>query len=1683
MAKKVNRPTNTGKVETRSFDKGLNEDITDYHLPPNMWTQARNATNNTGVGDIGDLSNEASNLLCSKAPYQIIGTIHIEADRFLVYSTDNTNSEIGQFFENTCKYKSLVNDPCLGFKDTNLIKGVAKENFDCTWQVYWADSLNPDRTMNIDEIPWIEICVDENNEPIPNPNPDYIPVGCLTCTATEDLDCDAIRLAPLVKNPCFTVDSDTGGGELNNGSYYVVGSYLVNGQRVTDYSMPSNIATIFHHNNASGSIKVTIDEIDESFDEFELILVQVRNLNAGFWRIGSYSTRQKIVFIDTINPAIGLDLDYQDTFVIRNSVPEKSDALYENGPYLLRVGPKDKFDFNYQPLANQIKSEWIAVEYPETYYRGTGQNVGYLRDEVYSFFIRWVYNTGDVSSSYHIPGRPFIDSQDGGTVAGDDYLPEVDGGIPYKWKIRNTASEDPLLTPPFDTTSDGGRIISSGKMAYWESSEKYDDDKADVWNASQNVWSEITPGSQPYNFTNISDYDLCGKPIRHHKFPENFTGVRTNHYNNALFNVPTAGNSIRVMGVRFSNVKPPVDNQGVAIRGIVGYEILRGSREGNKSIYAKGMLNNMRKYNPKGTTKSGLYPNYPYNDLGVDPYFTNANPAGPDTSPPPLPSTYYSKKKFTFVSPETSFKEPYLAAKVLKVYSEMAGSVKGKFIEPSNHPKHKLLTNFTFILASVTGIGYGIIAQQGKRSYKKVGPSSLNTGFAMQTLLPLLGVSGTAGTFFGRAPAAAASGGTAFSLTNSVTQGAINAFNTAIGTSYSLIGGLFNALTGGTGQFGALGYYGTAYDTAKTGLTTGLAGTRGLIGGHDEDGGEVGPSGDTPFWLRAVQAVPTFSHYWSRGFNDTIKLIKALGKFQQYALQHQSHCKYVEGTPHRDNQRRRLLDNQVYLNTGVTNFGDNHLVNNLFRGKTVALSIEEDLQDPIDPLSGDSDNSRYLYSDVNSELDEEFDERWDTGKKIKAISYYSAIKEVNVNQYGQLNSIVQVPASTCMTNINLTQSPVIFGGDIYVGRYTEKNTMFFFSRWLSGQPDGAEFDYRLYNMLPFTRFYANTTNYDQNDLVTGLSDFFSTLGGSGPGAGFTPESFLPSGKYHLDNDTADLKLIQKNAWMYLFNSGVRDFFVETEVNIEKRDWGDLQEQRHYDYQRYTDLALLFDESIIKAGNYRLYDYSLSVTSLFTNYNRWGFLQGRNYDPLKAENCFVYKPNRVIYSLPQFQANVKDFWKVFLPLNYQDFKSRVSAIKPLNKNGAFILFDNQAPIQFLGVDQLKLDSGNKLTIGDGGLFNGQALQNIVSTDESYEYGSCQNRLSIVNTAYGVFWISQNQGKIFQYAGKLSEISSANMKWWLSSYLPYKLTEDFPEFDLKDNPVSGIACQTIFDNENQILYFCKKDYKLRTDIADRISYISGVNFLVNDRTPITLGDPAYFEDASWTLSYDPKVGQFISYHDWHPDLLMASKGNFLTIKEDGIWKHNDRCDSYCNFYGEDYPFEVEYAVTTPQMVNTLRSIEYYMEAYKYADNCYDRFHVLDYNFDEAIIYNSEQCSGLLDLNLSPKNNAPEITTYPKINPSSISILFSKEEQKYRFNQFWDITADRGEFNPAAERMIFNTAANGYVRELNAANLDYNKIATQRKKFRHYKNTVLLRRTVSGDRNMIVQLTNDKNLYSPR
>ena len=165
--------------------------------------------------------------------------------------------------------------------------------------------------------------------------------------------------------------------------------------------------------------------------------------------------------------------------------------------------------------------------------------------------------------------------------------------------------------------------------------------------------------------------------------------------------------------------------------------------------------------------------------------------------------------------------------------------------------------------------------------------------------------------------------------------------------------------------------------------------------------------------------------------------------------------------------------------------------------------------------------------------------------------------------------------------------------------------------------------------------------------------------------------------------------------------------------------------------------------------------------------------------------------------------------VFLVNNYKEFKSQISAVKPINKSGIIITFKNDSPLMYQGVDTLQTELGTKVTIGDGGLFS-QPLQSVSNSDKPYEYGSSQNRLSVIGTPAGIYYISQNQGKIQTYINGLSEISQSGLKWWFNEFLPFKLIEDYPNYPHKDNPVAGIGCSATYDNQNSIAYFSKKDF---------------------------------------------------------------------------------------------------------------------------------------------------------------------------------------------------------------------------------------------------------------------------------
>jgi hypothetical protein len=2094
MAKKKNpsQPQSSGSssVNINTFTKGMNKDVAPSFEGQQAWWHARNAANNSEDGDLGMIGNEPSNLSCGVIPYTVIGAIHRYGDEWVVFSTDNVSSEIGRFDDSECKYTTLVNDPCLNFSKKHLIVGAAKENFDCTWEVYWDDANNPSRALNIDDIPWKKIQIS---------GPDIDGSDCVEYEIIEpkSLDCEQIRLAPLLDTPCITLEKSIDGGMLANGAYQVFVGYTENEQRVTDYIGISNIQTLWNHEGTGGSLDINFSNLDLDYDYFELVILRRNQGQTSAKRIGLYSTQVSTINIDFIDESLSaVDLKL---IPLRSPAYEKSESMFVVNDWLIRQGPTEQFDFNYQPIANEIKTNWVINSVPSTYYSKGGNRTGLLRDEQYAFFIRWIYNTGERSSSYHIPGRApemYNGTMENEIINGNNVLNPT--GDPL-FKVYNTAS---ITSTAITALPDETKITGRGEMGYWESTELYPSNRPDIWG------------------------DLCGKPIRHHKMPDESIGGNTS----PLHLTSSNGDEINILGVEFSNIGRPKYNNGSYIENVVGYEILRGSRLGAKSILGKGLFRNMRKYtvpnaeNLIGGDVQGLYPNYPYNDLRPDVYFHKggnnilnrtdgvhsfseslddykALGDGPDINGEP---SGYSRKVFTFSSPELMFTKPFLNAYETKIYGQLSGSASGTFQPSEDHPQFKLLRNGAAIISGVIGLGYAIRQVRGTKNVRRNGAAGNMTS--------------QSGTFIG--------------ITSGnqpgVAQGAYSIANATANTGQSAISVLLEALLDSATGLADLWIGGaTNYATEKIqmALSQAIGNLPGMRGGSEE----ISWTSDNnfssiPIFLKIWMSAQTSKANIAAGGNEFLELIYNMQSANSFVLKHNSFGFFSNFSKQTNGLWRIKNSDSNYIGQSFQTFDNgNYKINNLFRPSTVAVSLEKSLTDP-----DVKDKSRYtiggsldvslssagVYQNSNpAPHSNSYFQKYKQARKSNISAYYGALKFNFDNQYGQLDGIKQIPMRSCIQLLDSTlpnqymyTSDPIFSGDTFIGRYTEKTIMPIFTRFLLGQPDGYTFDYSLYVNIPYPRYWLNSQRFD----LTPLAQKFVTLG---LGSSNAATALMPNDLFYLDrtsnstnsswssifNNGSDPNPALSMAFAYIYShvNGILDFYVESEVNLDQRDWEDEPKKRIYSVYDYNDLNELFHARIEKDDNFYKYDESLSPSRFPTQMSSFGQIQPRDYDPYVAANCFVSYPKRLIYSLQAQEESKRDYWRVFLNNNYKDFKNEVSVIKPINKSGALVFFPYLSPQMFQGLDTLKTQLDTKLTIGDGGLFS-QPFQNVANADISNEYGSCESLRGVINTPLGLFFISQQQGKIFQYGGKgLDPISNNGMKWWFAKYLPSRFIKQFPSSEntqWTDNPVAGVGCQVMYDSVDDVVYFMKKDYQLKPDYIGQATFVDRpvrpIEIRGEARVPVSIdiGDPIYFDDCSWTISYDPKSKAWISFHDWHPELALPSINHFFTTKTvettvpqcppgynfnpstglceiginttelaevivdnrdsiisggpqaclidiviamdtsgstgnpqtngtrafaqlqwvmsfvnqpeiqnalnggsmqigftswsglnqqrswttgngpfispvsmsdnvnsanvqtwyinnwygsqtataagmnqaiglaqqtgssslaanyparqndpsyrrivitvtdtgnnpgpqcnlqsptiqtvsnaapnfqfmytvfcgvnspypggpgqpqsaalnnivcqygqdititsgtagsttsayiygiqsdinanypitnwdvvaqeitssicgsdfvcecptgytlvypdasngnvydqasgtcsdlenerpicrkvtcecppstvpgsvltetgecpdtppllyqignpdfvqsnpkqcnyfyydslqpnykvGGFWRHNVRCDSFANYYGEDYPWEIDLISNTGQAVNTIRSFEYQLETYVYkGDPQYnmcggDKWEDLDFNFDASIIYNNDQTSGLLLLNPQPVNSPWTNLDFPSIGFNGIQILVSKVEHKFRFNQFWDVTNDRGEFTNA-EQPIFDTSCNGYIRPLNQTNINYGKSQTERKKFRHYSNNVILRRNVSGNRKMLLRLNNTKLLLSQR
>jgi hypothetical protein len=788
---------------------------------------------------------------------------------------------------------------------------------------------------------------------------------------------------------------------------------------------------------------------------------------------------------------------------------------------------------------------------------------------------------------------------------------------------------------------------------------------------------------------------------------------------------------------------------------------------------------------------------------------------------------------------------------------------------------------------------------------------------------------------------------------------------------------------------------------------------------------------------------------------ETLDIIDRFTGETDYVYQYNSHAKFTKSIPvNSGNKRRRLLKPAHYIpSTTVTIEGE--VFNNLLSEKSVYLHLNKEIKEPTTKDTTRNTISGFGLCD-------------DPTRKAKSTgsAFYATSKVINPNQYGQVGSSLPVSMHSCVLSFSdgeATTTPVLYGGDCVISKFYIQKRRQFFNQTLANTnyPPGTEYDYRLYRNIAYPRYWLDSSQYDYGELLKKKQINFATF------------NRTTANRHNLDckkSKDGDVPTRIDDAYMYTSNNCAMEFFVECDYNPAFRE---KTEQPFYSQQN-TNLSDVFRSDRLETPEE--FKISRAFSDLYTT-EIFPISQREDFDP--ANPLAVEQPNSVIYSLPSFNLQRVDNWQYFLPGNWFAFNEsdfgKLSAIHKMDQDRLIFLFTAASPFISMGQSLLQL-SGQTVTIGDGGLF-AQDPREVMPT--SNNFGASTSRYAFSATHGGRFYISENQGRIFNFTGGLEPISNQGMSFWCKNYMPMFLYKYFPNYDLPENPISGVGYLIVFDSHYETLYITKRDFSPKREYERDIVFDKVKGFLFQG-TPIQLRDPKYFNDVSWTLSYSLADSAFVSWHDWHPDWIIQTDNHFMTVKDNTVWKHNERYDSFCNFYGRDFPFEWEPISSSGQNVETLRSLEYFLEVYKYRNMGRDKFHVKDENFSHLIVNNSEQMSPLYNLTIAPVNPKDRLG-FPRKNTTnnvSFDILFEKVEQKYRINQFWDAVKDR-----ESESHFFPVDESGYKRVVNPVAIDLDKPETERKKFRHYFNRFFFIKDKSGDKKFIMKLVNIKKLISPR
>lgn len=487
--------------------KGLYVDCSEVNQPPGSYRFAKNIVVDPNSFGIVENENGFTNLN-ELTPYTLIGVVPVTDNQVVVFSTDNTDSEIGIITLSssgtpTAMYAEVYNNTDLAFNTDYPIQGEYRVDVNNDRVVTWTDNLNTLRLINIDDTSSIDSIEDLNAfQDVINPsissksilqNGGSLPTGAVI-PITKYKNTDGSETNWFVHDSVFYINDDSTALAFNE----------------DDGATPGTIT--------NKAISITLSDCDIRYDSIIIGYIRVVNNIVTAYEIGSRTVASSVsVIIAGSETVIDITLDEVLTptanYNTVGTITQLAGQLYaanltvEPIPDLQKYALMINIDYNVSSTNVISNTNSHKDTLPPVFMPG----------EVYAFYLGVELNKGGWAY-YHIPGRTAV------TSGSSDTASVTSDGLTYtRFQVENTSN----------------RVGGATNMGYWSNS------------------GETYPNDSSFNATSLGGQDLRNTSVLHHRFPTTDYLVSTYYSGDSTVGVT----NLPRLGISVSNVNIPAEIQ------------------------------------------------------------------------------------------------------------------------------------------------------------------------------------------------------------------------------------------------------------------------------------------------------------------------------------------------------------------------------------------------------------------------------------------------------------------------------------------------------------------------------------------------------------------------------------------------------------------------------------------------------------------------------------------------------------------------------------------------------------------------------------------------------------------------------------------------------------------------------------------------------------------------------------------------------------------------------------------------------------------------------------------------------------------------------------------------------------------------------------------------------------------